>query len=148
MTKPTKGTKPQQECKHVGDKTNFNPQFCQKCGAEFMYDILTAKKPQQDWEKEFNELFLYKDGTNKHLKPELKNGYLLPDLKQFISTERTNAKQEERTKLLNEVRELVEGMPARKTRVFQNTDEVKQYDIFWVNRDYLLQALNKLEGEK
>lgn len=32
---------PEKECKHEGDKTDWHPQFCRKCGAEFMYDFST-----------------------------------------------------------------------------------------------------------
>jgi len=39
-------------CNHVGDKTDFHPQFCRKCGAEFMYDTMTKQtSTTQGWQE-------------------------------------------------------------------------------------------------
>lgn len=35
-------TKPEIECIHEGNTNNFNPQFCYKCGEEFMYNRLST----------------------------------------------------------------------------------------------------------
>ena len=40
------------ECKHEGDKTDWHPQFCRKCGAEFMYDFLPPSLEKECWKPE------------------------------------------------------------------------------------------------
>jgi predicted Zn-ribbon and HTH transcriptional regulator len=39
-------------CKHLGDKSDSHPQFCQKCGVEFMYARISTPDSKQEWAKE------------------------------------------------------------------------------------------------
>lgn len=99
---------------------------------------MTNQKPQQEsWQEK-----LIDPEINGMLFEMIRDDVTIKDLKNVISTERTNAKQEERTKLLNEVREVIKNM-----RSTTHTPVGGYSNIEWLKKSDLLQALNKLEGE-
>lgn len=45
----------QEMCNHEGDRTIFNPQFCNKCEAEFIYDIFTRATTPENKQQKYNK---------------------------------------------------------------------------------------------
>lgn len=110
---------------------------------------MTKQKPQQDWEKAIRDILPKSGCTATYDEDCYYHDAHKPSFWDDEVNKLTNLISTERTKILNEIREMIEGMKIKWVEV-KNKEQIIRKEafirIFNTKLDSLLQALNKLQG--